>query len=978
MAEDVHKVKTIFEAHTEKFKKAIDSALKTIERFEKVSKTIEAVTLDADASRLNEVVDRVNARLEALEHEKATALIDAENKVTEKVDNAKIALDFINNKRANAFLDLNDRLFSAKVAKVKAEVAKLDHSNINIALDVDNGLATAKVIAFKARLRSIPNRIKSKIIVDVDNKKSNIFALALKKINDRTDVFNQRMDALAKSIRTFGAIGQSMLRGVMLSSFSALIPIIASAIPVIMAVGNALGVVAGGALGVAGAFSVAGVGLVGFGLMAKTATKMLEKGTIAASEATFGYQAALKNLKLVWQSIIRQNATHIFGAMRNALNGVTSAVQQLEPFLSGIASVVDKNAESMKNWIQKSGTAKKAFKEMNTTGVKIFSNLLSAVGRFGDGLINIFTQFMPLFKFMSQGFQNMAIDFQKWANKVSTEKGIQRFIAYTEKNLPVIGKIFGDTFIGIINLFRAFSGNSQDLFQSLSEMTGRFKAWSEAVGQSENFKKFISYVQQNGPMFIDLIGNVASALINFATAMAPIGQVVLGLITKFAGFVAELFKTHPAVAQVIGVLITFGGVLMTWIPTFIGVLTYLSPLISRFGFLKTTMLLLSRVFTLLSGPIGLVAKLFPFLGSAIAFLTSPIGLVIGAIVALIAIFTILWNKNEAFRNFIINMWNSIKTFFIDLWTDISLVASVLWDLLLTTIVNVLIGAITWITTTWQNILTFLTELWNSIVTLATFSWNLLVTIIETVITTIWDIQQSIWNAIFNFLSTLWDTVVSIASTVWNTLVTVITTVLEKVKTFVSNTFNKIVSTLTSTMTKVYNTIKEKVQNAYDAVTEFIDKFKEAGHNLIMGLVDGVVGAASDLIEAVKGAISGALDWVYDFLDMHSPSRVFKKIGQFMMDGATIGVAARADQFIGTVGDAAKRAVDVFNPNLDAGGIIGDLSDVDARLVSNVAHKHQIEEQPNQRLVRVELQLNNDALAAIVNGINADNDATFEF
>ncbi|EGQ3886964.1 hypothetical protein G9U83_002434, partial [Staphylococcus pseudintermedius] len=80
MAEDVYKVKAIFEAHTERFKKAIDSALNTIERFEKVSKTIDDVTLDADASRLNEVVDRVHAKLEALEHEKVTAQLDADDK----------------------------------------------------------------------------------------------------------------------------------------------------------------------------------------------------------------------------------------------------------------------------------------------------------------------------------------------------------------------------------------------------------------------------------------------------------------------------------------------------------------------------------------------------------------------------------------------------------------------------------------------------------------------------------------------------------------------------------------------------------------------------------------------------------------------------------------------------------------------------------------------------------------------------------
>ncbi|WP_439849581.1 hypothetical protein [Staphylococcus pseudintermedius] len=242
----------------------------------------------------------------------------------------------------------------------------------------------------------------------------------------------------------------------MISSFSALIPVIASAIPVVMAVGNALGVVAGGALGLAGAFSVAGAGLVGFGLMAKTATKMLDDGLIRSKDSTDAYRQSLKGVKKTWADIVKM--------------------------------------------VSSSKTAKKAFKEMNTSGVKIFSNLLSAVGQFGDGLINIFTQFMPLFQWVSEGFNHMGQAFQKWANKVSTEKGIQRFIAYTEKNLPVIGNIFGDTFLAIINLFRAFSGNSQDLFKTLSEMTGRFKAWSESVGKSKAFNDFLNYLKTNGPV----------------------------------------------------------------------------------------------------------------------------------------------------------------------------------------------------------------------------------------------------------------------------------------------------------------------------------------------------------------------------------------------------------------------------------------------------------------------------------------------
>jgi hypothetical protein len=48
------------------------------------------------------------------------------------------------------------------------------------------------------------------------------------------------------------------------------------------------------------------------------------------------------------------------------------------------------------------------------------------------------------------------------------------------------------------------------------------------------------------------------------------------------------------------------------------------------------------------------------LGAAMWFMTSPIGLIILAVVALIAVFVILWKKNEGFRNFVISAWGAIK------------------------------------------------------------------------------------------------------------------------------------------------------------------------------------------------------------------------------------------------------------------------------------------------------------------------------
>lgn len=49
----------------------------------------------------------------------------------------------------------------------------------------------------------------------------------------------------------------------------------------------------------------------------------------------------------------------------------------------------------------------------------------------------------------------------------------------------------------------------------------------------------------------------------------------------------------------------------------------------------------------------------------LAMLANPIGIVIAAIVALVAGFVILWNKSEAFRNFWIMIWDGIKAAAVD-------------------------------------------------------------------------------------------------------------------------------------------------------------------------------------------------------------------------------------------------------------------------------------------------------------------------
>ncbi|EMZ02833.1 hypothetical protein I892_01325, partial [Staphylococcus aureus M1078] len=383
-----------------------------------------------------------------------------------------------------------------------------------------------------------------------------------------------------------------------------LIPVIASVVPVVFALLNAIKVLTGGVLALGGAVAIAGAGFVAFGAMAISAIKMLNDGTLQASSATNEYKKALDGVKSAWTDIIKQNQSAIFTTLANGLNTVKTAMQSLQPFFSGISRGMEEASQSVLKWAENSSVASRFFNMMNTTGVSVFNKLLSAAGGFGDGLVNVFTQLAPLFQWSADWLDRLGQSFSNWANSAAGENSITRFIEYTKTNLPIIGNIFKNVFAGINNLMNAFSGSSTGIFQSLEQMTAKFREWSEQVGQSQGFKDFVSYIQTNGPLIMQLIGNIARGLVAFATAMAPIASAVLRVAVAITGWIANLFEAHPATAQLVGVIITLVGAFRFLIAPILAVMDFLGPLaarlvalVTKFGWAKTGTLVLSKAMT---------------------------------------------------------------------------------------------------------------------------------------------------------------------------------------------------------------------------------------------------------------------------------------------------------------------------------------------------------------------------------------------
>lgn len=154
--------------------------------------------------------------------------------------------------------------------------------------------------------------------------------------------------------------------------------------------------------------------------------------------------------------------------------------------------------------------------------------------------------------------------------------------------------------------------------------------------------------------------------------------------------------------------------------------------------------------------------------------------------------------------------------------------------------------------------------------------------------------------------------------------------------FISALPGNIASWLSGVISTVVGWVSQFASNATSAASQFASNLIDGlasipgqvtsiGSDIIQGMVNGVTSAAGSLIDSVKGAVDDAINGAKNLLGIHSPSRVFRKIGQYTMQGAALGVDDDADVLLRST-DSAMRgmistAQDVAMPGVSstAGG-----------------------------------------------------------
>lgn len=538
---------------------------------------------------------------------------------------------------------------------------------------------------------------------------------------------------------------------------------------------------------------VAGLGasLVSFGVpseVAATGLKNISLGLMAGTSATKKQAAAFKSLGLDAEDVAKRMTKDGEGTLIDVFQRIKKLPKDVQAATlkelfgkesiqsaSELAKHIDEVSKNMKNAHDRAKTAGSVDKEYNQrlkTMGNAFSTLKNRIINMG---VDLGSALGPSLVQVANSIGPLIKKFSQFIQKhpqltTNILKGVAAFAAF-KIGIGGLAKGFAPLFSGISKgmlIFDKFkvAGNFADGFKTAFPVLSKIGAALKPLGKA-GFNGLVSGIKAGGSAF--------------KTMLNPINMVKLA----FNG-------------------LKLGG----------------SSAIKIFK-------LMLNPFKMLRGAIGIIKSV----GIAIkmAFLANPVGVIIGAIVGLIAIFVILYNKSTWFRNGVNNAMKQIMPHVKELGR---------------TIKQGIGQAITWVSNKMKQAGPHMRNVWNSLKPVL----SVIGTIIKVVIIVAIRLAISAVRALgstFKFLSTVAGGVFKMISSAIKTAIAVWKGVFNLFIAFFTGKWNEIPGIVSGVWESVKSGISGFVNGAKSILNGLFDWFKNQWNNL-KSLVSGGLGAVGGL------------------------------------------------------------------------------------------------------------------------------------
>lgn len=313
--------------------------------------------------------------------------------------------------------------------------------------------------------------------------------------------------------------------------------------------------------------------------------------------------------------------------------------------------------------------------------------------------------------------------------------------------------------------------------------------------------------------------------ISFGELLMPALRTIVGWIQNFVNWLNGMDEGTKKVIVTVALLAAAIG----------PVLIVVGKVISAVG---TIMTIVPKI----AGVINTVKTAFAALNATM--LANPIFLIIAAITALVAAFIYLWNTNEGFRQFWIDLWENVKEVAIAVWNAI----------------------VEFFTAAWNAIVQTATAIWTALKGFFVGLWEGIKQVFTTAVTAVSTFLANAWAGIQNTVTTVFNAIKTFFTNAWNGIKNTVTSVVNSIKTAVSTAFTAMWNGITTTVGNIVNSIRNGFNNAVSFIKGLASSAFSWGADIISGIVNGI----RSMIGKVKDAVSSVANAIRSFLHFSVP------------------------------------------------------------------------------------------------------------
>lgn len=537
--------------------------------------------------------------------------------------------------------------------------------------------------------------------------------------------------------------------------------------------------------------------------------------------------------------------------------GMVDAASDFDENLNKISVAFGDNADEVKAWAD---TATQSFGlSMNQAleATSLFGDMATSMGISQGEAASMSTSLAGLAGDLSS-FKNIGID-----QAMTALNGV--FTGETE-SLKQLGIVMTET-----NL-EEFAAKTGQVYSEMSQAEKVQLRYNYVMAMSKNaigdYARTSDGTANSMRTFQASVENLAITLgQNLLPIVTPIIQKATEMVNAFAAADPQL---QQLILKIAGIAAVAGPALLV-----------VGKMVSVFGSV-------SGAIGLLGGKIAELGGMGKAISAVFTAITSPVGIAVGAITALVAAFAYLMTTNEGFRNSIMQTVTTIGQSLMPIIQALMPVIQNIATVLATTIASVLQA----LAPVLAQIVTMIGQIVSTVAPLIAQLVSQLAPILTTIIQTVGNIVSAVLppvitiiNAIMGAIEELLPPIMSVLSTVIDVVSQIITaitpiisfvagvisdimgiispiisfiagvissiiSVISPIASTVASVFSAIFSTVSSIMNKVGSVIKtvfNGIKSAWNGLTSFVS-----------GVFSGIGSAVNSLVSTVKGFVNGVI------------------------------------------------------------------------------------------------------------------------